>query len=97
MCVREFLQKPVVRDRYSLSQIALILQHGREYRVQFVGQYRKGRKIILCNFFQRREEDPFPYWKRQLIEVRDGGFWFWQVEYDPQQGRCSNFASNGYA
>jgi len=31
------------------------------------------------------------------IRVLDGGFWFWQIEYEPCTAKCLNFASNGYA
>jgi hypothetical protein len=98
--VRAFLENPVVSDRNYLSQIALIRQHGREYRVQFIGTFRNGHTVILCNFFPVRlpgqKEDPFSYWRSKKVEVNDGGFWFWRIEYDPADGRCTNFTSNGY-
>jgi hypothetical protein len=100
-CAQHFLAQPAVKEKYELSQIALIREHTREYRVQFVGQHRNGKKIILCNFFPaqfpEQKQDPFSYWRQQLVEVMDGGFWFWRIEYDPQSDSCSAFSSNGYA
>jgi hypothetical protein len=100
-CAQNFLAQPTVKEKYQLSQIELIREHAREYRVQFVGQYRKGKRVILCNFFPvqfpEEKQDGFSYWKQQLVEVMDGGFWFWRVEYDPQSDSCSEFSSNGYA
>lgn len=28
---------------------------------------------------------------------KDGGFWYWHIEYDIQKGECLNFYSNGEA
>jgi len=99
--VQRFLQKPVVSESYYLQQIAEILKHRKQYRVQFIGRYHKGRKIILCSFFPIRfpedKRDETPEWRQQLIEVMDGGFWYWRVEYDPQTDQCGDFDVNGYA
>jgi hypothetical protein len=99
--VQKFLQRPVVSDHYYLEQIAEILKHRKEYRVQFIGQHRKGRKIILCSFFPIRfpdeKQDFHPEWRSQPVEVTDGGCWYWRVDYDPETDRCSNFDVNGYA
>jgi hypothetical protein len=99
-CVQRFVAHPAIKEKYDVRQIDMIRQHAREYRVQFVGQYRKGKKVIFCNFFPIRspeeKQDGFDYWKRQLVEVSDGGFWFWQIEYDPQALSCDEFSSNGY-
>jgi hypothetical protein len=100
-CAQHFLAEPTVKEKYQLSQITLIREHARQYRVQFVGHYRKRRKVILCNFFPvqfpEEKQDGFYYWRQQLVEVMDGGFWFWRIEYNPQSDSCSEFSSNGYA
>src|SRR4051812_234606 len=74
---QRFLQRPVVSERYYLGQITEILKHRKEHRVQFIGRYSKGRKIILCSFFPIRfpdeKEDFHPEWRRQPVEVHDGG------------------------
>jgi len=83
-----------------VEQIAEILKHRKQYRVQFLGLYRDGRKVIHCNFFPIRfpeeKQDDAAYWKREIVEVMDGGFWYWRIDYDPQTGRSSNFLVNGY-
>ena len=99
-CVQAFLEKPIVRDRWYLGEIAHIRTNKNKFRVQFIGENRDGQKVILCNFFPAHRSDDreaFEYWKRQKVEVMDGGFWFWQIEYDPETDRCSQFRSNGYA
>ena len=61
---------------------------------------RDGKKYIWCNFFpvpRKGQEDTFKDWKRQEITMHDGGFRYWQIEYDPKTGKCHNFNSNGYA
>ncbi|HPF15236.1 MAG TPA: hypothetical protein PLJ12_13310, partial [Planctomycetota bacterium] len=36
-------------------------------------------------------------WLQNLVIVDDGGFWYWQIEFDPKTGRFARFDSNGYA
>lgn len=99
--IQKFLKRPVVPEPYFVEQIAEILKHRKQYRVQFVGIYRHGRRVIFCNFFPIRfpeeKQDDAPYWKRELVEVMDGGFWYWRLDYDPETDRSSNFTVNGYA
>ena len=64
------------------------------FNVQFVGIISNGKRRIYCNFFPSREEDN---WKKHLVIMLDGGFWYWQIEYDIETGKCLNFVSNGYA
>jgi len=37
------------------------------------------------------------WWQKEKVKVDDGGFWFWQIYYDPSTDKCSDFHSNGYA
>ncbi len=98
-CAAWFIEHPDVSDRYALSQIALIRQHAGEYRVQFIGTFRNGHTVLLCNFFPARlpgqQDDPFPYWPTRKVEVNGGGFRFWRLEFDNAIGRCTNFSVNG--
>lgn len=97
-CAAWFIEHPDVSDRYALSQIALIRQHAGEYRVQFIGTFRNGNTVLLCNFFPVRlpgqKEDPFPYWRTRKVEANGGGFRFWRLEFDNSVGRCTNFSVN---
>ena len=97
-CAAWFIEHPDVSDRYALSQIALIRQHAGEYRVQFIGTFRNGHTVLLCNFFPGRlpgqKDDPFPYWRNRKVEVNGGGFRFWRLEFDNAIGRCTNFSVN---
>ena len=98
-CAAWFIEHPDVTDRYALSQIALIRQHAREYRVQFIGTFRNGNTVLLCNFFPARlpdqKEDPFSYWQNRRVEAKGGGYRFWRLEFDNSIGRCTNFSVNG--
>jgi hypothetical protein len=77
-CAAWFIEHPDVSDRYALSQIALIRQHASEYRVQFIGTFRNGNTVLLCNFFPARlsgqKDDPFPYWRNRKSKRTAAGF-----------------------
>ncbi|PYJ81506.1 MAG: hypothetical protein DME73_06985 [Verrucomicrobia bacterium] len=97
-CAAWFLEHPDVSDANSLREIALIRQHAREYRVQFIGTFRNGQTVLLCNFFPApkpgEKQDPYSYWRSRRVEAKGGGFWFWRLEFDNAVGRCTNFAVN---
>ena len=94
--IQTFLESPSTTNEWTKREIKKILEHTKEYRVQFVGVVRDGKRLIWCNFF-RAADALGANWKREEVRVEDGGFWFWQIEYDPTAGKCLNFGSNGYA
>jgi hypothetical protein len=100
VATQAYLEKPDSFYEYQKLEIKKILKHTKEYRVQFVGVERDGKKYIWCNFFpvpRKGQEDTFKDWKRQEVMMEDGGFRYWQIEYDPKTGKCHKFSSNGYA
>jgi len=98
--IRPFLNLASKTNAQQRTEIQKILANMKNYRVQFIGVVRDGRKVMLCNFFPAPEaggKDERPYWKRDQIMVDDGGFQYWQIYYDPNTDKCFDFASNGYA
>ena len=96
--IQTFLENPKGQSAWKQSEIKKILVNSSKYRVQFKGVLEKNRKYIKCNFFRASgDKDDFPNWKKEEIIVDDGGFWFWQIDYDIHRGKCLNFSSNGYA
>ncbi|MBN1997142.1 hypothetical protein JW935_06290 [candidate division KSB1 bacterium] len=83
-------------DEYLLESAKNILREIDQYRVQFDGIIRNGQKIIFCNFFYK-DDDWDIDWQETLVEVLDGGYWYWQIEYDVETGKCINFTVNGVA
>jgi hypothetical protein len=51
IAIQSFLEHPEALDEYSRDDVKRILAHSREYRVQFVGVIRDGKKVIWCNCF----------------------------------------------
>ena len=95
-----FLENPGEQPAWTQRQIADILAHAPGYRVQFTGVEEEGRRLIRCNFFpagRAGESERFPGWKEQVVVVLDGGFWFWQIDYDVETGACRGLSINGDA
>jgi len=65
------------------------------YAVQFTGQTRKGQRVIHCSFFPTAEFKYFTNWKELSVMVEDGGYGFWQVDYDSETGKCGELQING--
>lgn len=85
---------------FQKEEIKKILKQINHYRVQYLGVYIDGKKRIWCNFFpvpEDNSEDYLKFWKSEVVLVFDGGYYFWQIEYDVETQKCLNFISNGYA
>lgn len=97
---QDFLENPGEQPAWTQRQIADILAHAPGYRVQFTGVEEEGHRLIRCNFFpagRAGESERFPGWKEQTVVVLDGGFWFWQIDYDVETGACRGLSINGDA
>jgi hypothetical protein len=100
IAIQPFLERLTPAGPRTKAKIKLILENTKKYRVQFFGVLREKRKVIRCNFFptpSNGEEDQFEDWKHTEVRVIDGGFWFWQIEYDPTAGKCLHFSLNADA
>jgi hypothetical protein len=92
--ILEFINNPTGVDDWQKSEIGKIKNNISLFKVQFIGIETEGKKRIWCNFFRG---EGFDYWKKGIVFVRDGGFWFWQIEYDLKSDSCKKFLSNGDA
>ncbi len=43
------------------------------------------------------KESNFSYWRKDILEVCDSGYWFWNIIYDMESDACERFDVNGYA
>jgi hypothetical protein len=96
--IQSFLERPTSGDQRSREEIKYTLENTRRYRVQFVGLIRQKRTVVWCNFFPAPgtgEIDEFKDWKHRVVNVSDGGYWYWQIDYDLITGRCLHFWANG--
>jgi hypothetical protein len=100
LSIQTFLNQTDTTNSWKNAEIKKIRANTKNYRVQFIGILHDGKRVVWCNFFPARgdgSDDEFQYWKQQEVRVDDGGYGFWQIDYDPDTDRCSEFASNGYA
>lgn len=69
-------------------------------RRQYVGMILNGKKVIWVNGIPqepRKDIDPFSNWKREIIDVSDGGPKFWGVVYDVDKHSFEKLILNGSA
>jgi len=91
------------RRDWIATSIKGILTNEGGYRVQFWGIDYKGSKVIYCNFFpappkaSSDSQNGFGYWRKDKVEVDDGGYSFFQVTYDPKLKAVVLFDCNGVA
>jgi len=81
---------------------AVAFQRGSQYgqpadfRRQYAGYIVHGQKIIYVNALPRGEAELWGFdWRRQVVQVCDGGSSFFGVEYDPRKKTFSHFEFNG--
>lgn len=78
-------------EKMQVFQAKQISEGMKQYYVQFIGQTPRGVKIIFCNFISGPDSD----WKKSLVVFYDGGSGYWQIDYNPETGKCRNFDING--
>lgn len=78
------------------SEIRKIVSIKDKYNVQFIGIIRGGVKYIYCNFFPVKNMNHIQRWKEHHIIVLDGGYWYWNIEYNLEADKCENMRINGY-
>jgi hypothetical protein len=90
----QFLDAEALRDKDFRDQISEIRRKLSTYRRQYVGFILDGTKQILLNAFPKSDDLP---WKREFIEVSDGGTSFWTVRYDVKKQTLDRLAIHGVA
>jgi len=95
-----WIRKHPERGQFVSREIKSILEHYSRFRRQYVGVVVSGSKRVFVNCFPGPREDgqdSHDYWHRTFVLVSDGGFWYWNVQYDVDTKEFVSFRSNGYA
>jgi hypothetical protein len=72
-----------------------ILQRWDGYRVQACGLTENHRRIIYLNFITPDSPSDTQWKRNELLDVSDGGFYFWQAKYDPATDVIVSWQANG--
>ena len=80
-------------DKYDESDLSKIIKAFDRYKVQFIGIYLDSKPIIYCNFLLENIDG----WRKYFVQVMDGGFSFWKIEYWIESNECKGLYINGYA
>jgi hypothetical protein len=64
-----------------------------EYKVQGIGLFRNGQRIVHLNFFV--PGTLAPDWRTAYVSVLDGGSDYWRIDFSLESGEYLNFSVNG--
>lgn len=93
-------KRPPSAQRFAMDQLEKIVANLAEFDAQYAGMIIGGRKRILCNFMRRESGSQHFLGNSRMcqwVQVDDGGFWYWQIQFDVATETCLAFQSNGYA
>jgi hypothetical protein len=90
--VREFL-----RNEASGTIVNEIRINFVNYCIQFAGTISDGKKVIFCNFFPASNHELVARARAELVQVFDGGWRYWSIDYYIEQDECKNMRINGDA
>ncbi len=76
------------------AEIVRILDNWKLFKVQFAGIIKDGKKIIFCNFFDRRMNAKD--WQKEQVIADDTSYFYWNIEYDPAAKTFAHFKSGTY-
>ena len=80
-----------------LGKRATDVKPWREYRFQYYGIRKKGRKIVYLNAFCSSYWDEAQDWRTKLVLVMDGGSCFFHAKFDVDSAGIISVVMNGEA
>lgn len=70
-----------------------------KYKLQIIGYTdNEGNKTLLINAFRNdkdKDKGIAEDWLKQIIQVKDGGLYFWNIKYDIAKNHLFDFVING--
>lgn len=76
-------------DSVSQNQTPVVDLNLDKYYRQYMGfKDERGRKTLYVKCFWKGKENQFPYWKRNLIAICDGGSYYWEITVDLKRKKC---------
>lgn len=85
-----------IKSEFLRREIQEILSAWDHYVCQAVGHSKQGRKLIHLSFLLPAAFEPGLDWRKEVVQVEDGGMTFWQIDYDPEDQRFLNFHPSGH-
>ena len=76
------------------ERAGMILEQFGDYRLQYVGITRDGRRAIAVSGFCRALWSDFPDWQTRLVTIRGGGTCFWGATCNPDTKECVGLSIN---
>ncbi|HTE05674.1 MAG TPA: hypothetical protein VK824_05710, partial [Planctomycetota bacterium] len=82
------------------NDIGNILDNLADYRRQYIGVVTPaGSRRVLLNNSPGGQHGPYdsPDDWQYVVDVEDGGYWHWRIQFDVESEEFVEFNSNGYA
>jgi len=89
-------EKYLYLNKENDDEIQKILNHKDDYCVQIVGIIKSNERVLFLNFLDKEFQKDESFYKN-IIFIEDGGFYFWNIEYNTGKDECTSISINGEA
>lgn len=86
-----------MKSEYLKREIQDITSQWDDYVCQVIGYTKDEKRLIHLNFLLPASATKWDVdWRKEFIQVNDGGAAFWQVDFDPEEKLYLNFHPSGH-
>ncbi len=90
--------KKINKNRSNQSSSPVIDENIRKYKRQYFGFVdENGMKYLLINSFWANDKDQNFNWLNEIVIVKDGGSYYWQIKYFIETDELKDLFVNGYS
>jgi hypothetical protein len=95
--IEDILQKCIGAHNSKRDSASYQFLHLNEYRRQYIAYSDNHQKMVWVNCFCNEDAKMFPYWKKKMVFVYDGGSCFFNLLINLSKQECQDLWINGIA
>lgn len=89
--------KEINKNQPNQSSSPVIHKNLKKYKRQYIGFYdENGKKCLLINCFWADDKND-DHWVNDLVQVEDGGSYYWEIKYSVDDDQLFDLHVNGYS